>query len=154
MQPEEILVLGVGNPLMGDDGVGARVIELLGERQLAPHIHLQEVGTPGWGLVSWFEHHDSVVLIDAVQMDMSPGDWKKLDFSQVRLLTEEPAFSLHQADLAAGLALAQELDLLPNNLVLYGIQPADLTPGSPLSPHVEASLPELVNSIVQDLQRN
>lgn len=154
MQPEEILVLGVGNPLMGDDGVGARAIAMLAERQLPPHIHLQEAGAPGWGLASWFEHHNSVVLIDAVQMGLSPGDWQKLDFSQVRLLAEEPAFSLHQPDLACGLALAQELDLLPSNLVLYGIQPADLTLGSPLSLPVEARLPELVNSIVQDLQRN
>jgi len=152
-QPQ-LLILGVGSPLMGDDGAGARAIELLQQQpDLPADVELREIGTPGWGLGAWFENQSSVVLIDAVQMGLPPGAWRKIDLHQDRLLLQETAFSLHQADLACGLVLAQELDLLPAQLTLYGIEPACLEPGSPLSPEVESSLNELVHSIVKDVQR-
>ncbi len=147
------MILGVGNPLMGDDGAGVRAVELLSQCQLPDHVMVEEIGTPGWGLGAWFEDQTSVVLIDAVQMDLRPGDWQKIDLRDSRFYLPESIFSLHQMDLACGLSLAQELDLIPPNLTLYGIEPANLTPGSALSPEVESSLTELVNSIVEDLQR-
>ena len=150
---EEILILGIGNPLMGDDGAGVLAVELLLKYPLPEHVHVQEIGTPGWGLGAWFEDQTSVVLIDAVQMDLKPGDWQKIDLRDRCLYMPESMFSLHQTDLACGLSLAQELDLIPPDLTLYGIEPANLTPGSLLSPEVESNLPELVNSIVEDLQR-
>jgi hydrogenase maturation protease len=149
----EILILGVGNPLMGDDGAGVRAVELLEKAHLPAHFQVQEIGTPGWSLGAWFEGYESVVLIDAVQMGLKPGAWQKIDLRETCLRLPESAFSLHQADLAGGLLLAQELDLLPRSLTLYGIEPADLTPGASLSPQVASSLPELVNSIVDDFQR-
>jgi hydrogenase maturation protease len=149
----EVLILGVGNPLMGDDGAGVRAVELLEQAHLPDHIRVQEIGTPGWGLGAWFDGQTAVVLIDAVQMGLEPGSWKKIDLHQSRLVLPGAAFSLHQADLAGGLLLAQELDLLPQSLTLYGIEPADLTPGASLSPQVETGLPKLVNSILDDFQR-
>lgn len=149
----EVLILGVGNPLMGDDGAGIRAVELLEQYHLPDHIKVQEIGTPGWGLGAWFDGQTAVVLIDAVKMGLEPGRWKKIDLRQSRLLMPESVFSLHQVDLANGLLLAQELDLLPPSLTLYGIEPANLAPGSSLSPQVGSSLPELVNSIVNDFQR-
>ena len=149
-----VTILGVGSPLMGDDGAGARAIELLQQQpDLPKEVELLEIGTPGWSLCAWFENRPSVVLIDAVQMGLAPGAWRKIDLHQDRMLLQEPAFSLHQADLACGLVLAQELDLLPAQLTLYGIEPACLEPGSTLSPEVESSLNELVHSIVKDVQR-
>ena len=150
----QVLILGVGSPLMGDDGAGARAIELLKQQPDLPEdVELLEIGTPGWSLSAWFENRSSVVLIDAVQMGLTPGAWRKIDLRQDRILLQEPAFSLHQADLACGLVLAQELDLLPPQLTLYGIEPACLEAGNSLSPEVESSLNELVHSIVKDVQR-
>ena len=65
---DDILILGVGNPLLGDDGAGIRAIEMLAERDLPPNVELQEAGTPGWGLPSWLDGRSSVILVDAVQM--------------------------------------------------------------------------------------
>jgi hydrogenase maturation protease len=151
--PQDVLVLGVGNPLMGDDGVGIRAIELLADCDLPENIRIEEIGTPGWALGAWFENQSSVILIDAVQMGLEPGSWKKLDLRETKLLAQEPAFSLHQPDLANGLELAQELRLLPANLVLYGMEPADLIPGNPLSPLIEKNMPEFVNTIAKDIRR-
>lgn len=67
---------------------------------------------------------------------------------------EDGALSLHQPDLAHGLALAQALELLPQSLVLYGIQPACLEAGACLSPAVINSLPGIIESILNDVENN
>jgi hydrogenase maturation protease len=153
----QTLVLGVGNPLCGDDGVGARVIEILSQPtcipagSLPPGTEVQDAGLPGWGLVSWLEGWQRVFLVDAIDMGLSPGYWRRFNLDEVQYQIQDEAFSLHQPDLACGLALAQALNLLPEQLTIYGIQPADTTPGASLSPQVEASIPQLVEQIIYDL---
>jgi len=148
---DEILILGVGNPLLGDDGAGIRAIEMLLDRELPPNITIQDVGTPGWGLPSFLEGHSSVILVDAVQMGAAPGTWRRFSPDEVILMVQDEAISLHQPDLACGLILAQALEMLPENLLFYGIEPADTGIGSTLSQQVEANLPAMVESIVDDL---
>jgi hydrogenase maturation protease len=152
-QSEDILVLGVGNTLMGDDGVGIRVVEMLADEDIPPNVVLKEAGLPGWGLPSWFEGMSTVLLIDAVQMGQEPGSWKRFNTDDLQIVMENNTLSLHQNDLACGLALSQAMNLMPENLLLYGIEPANTAPGDDLSPEVEASLPELIKNILLDLEK-
>ena len=153
LERPDLLVLGIGNPLMGDDGVGNQVIELLAEVNLPPNVLIEDAGLPGWGLPAWFEGWSNVILVDAVQMGRSPGSWRRFRPEELQIELENDALSLHQPDLACGLALAQALDLLPENLLLYGVEPADVNPGQALSPAVRHSLPEVVASILNDLEK-
>ena len=150
----EILVLGIGNPLMGDDGAGMRVIEMLAEKGLPPNVITEAAGLPGWGLPSWFEGRSNVILVDAMHMGQAPGSWRCFRPEEIQVEMESDALSLHQPDLACGLALAQALELLPENLMLYGIEPSDITPGAALSSEVCASLPEIVESIFKGCTQN
>ena len=120
----DVLILGIGNPLMGDDGVGIRVAELLAETKLPDGVTVQEAGLPGWGLPSWLEGRSNVILVDAVQMDAAPGAWKRFRPDDLRVVMEDGSLSLHEPGLACGLALTEALNLLPERLILYGIQPA------------------------------
>jgi len=150
---QDVLVMGVGNPLMGDDGVGKHIIELLAEHLLPPNVKIENAGLPGWELPAWLEGWSNVILVDAIQMGESPGSWRRLLPEQMRLEMEHDAFSLHQPDLACGLALAEALDILPENLILYGIEPAAVNPGETLSAAVRLSLPDVVASILDDLEK-
>jgi hydrogenase maturation protease len=150
---QDLLVLGIGNPLMGDDGVGNQVIELLAEKDLPPNVKIEDAGLPGWGLPAWFEGWSNVILVDAVQMGQSPGSWRRFQTEEVQFVLENDALSLHQPDLACGLALAQALELLPENLILYGVEPAVVNPGEALSPAVRHSLSDVVASILNDLEK-
>jgi hydrogenase maturation protease len=150
---EDILVLGIGNPLMGDDGAGIRVVEMLARKELPPRVKVEEAGLPGWGLPSWLEGHSKVILVDAVQMGEAPGKWKRFRPEEVRVVMEDGSLSLHQPDLACGLALSQALDLMPQDLILYGIQPAQTSAGVALSPEVHASLADIVKNILIDLEK-
>ena len=153
LKDQAMLVLGIGNPLMGDDGVGNQVIELLAEVDLPPNVKIEDAGLPGWGLPAWFEGWSNVILVDAVQMGCSPGSWRRFQPEEVQLVLEDDSLSLHQPDLACGLALAQALDLLPENLLLYGVEPAGVHPGQALSPAVRHCLPDIVASILNDLEK-
>ena len=140
LHQEETLILGVGNPLYGDDGAGPRLVEMLAEFSLPPEVQVQDAGLPGWGLPSWLEGWDTVFLVDAVDMGLEAGSWRRFRPEEVKLWLQDGNLSLHQPDLACGLALAQELDLLPEHLYLYGVQPAQTEPGSPLSPPVNCTV--------------
>lgn len=153
-QPQgETLILGVGNTLCGDDSVGPRLIELLAERELPPGVALQYAGLPGWELPLWLEGWPAVFLVDAVEMGLAAGSWRSFRPEDVKLWLQDDNLSLHQPDLACGLALAQALNRLPERLHIYGVQPAQTEPGMPLSPQVSACLPGLADQIILDLGR-
>ena len=162
-EPEQTtLILGFGNPLCGDDGAGAKVIELLPKHQLPYNVSVMNAGLPGWSLPSWFEGWQTVILIDAMEMGEMPGTWRKIHLrpiseniqagdDPIKFKQKSEIFSIHQPDLANGLALAEALDLLPSNLILYVIQPLTIEVGYSLSEAVQKSLPGLIESILDDL---
>jgi hydrogenase maturation protease len=83
-------------------------------------------------------------------MGQKPGEWRRFEAGEVRLIASQGALSLHESDLADGLALAQALDLLPERITFYGIEPESTAQGMRLSPSVRSSLSGLVGSILDD----
>lgn len=146
------LVIGIGNPFQGDDGVGVRAAELLVEKTLPPGVQVQELGTPGWSLVSAMEGWQRVILIDAVQMGAEPGAWRRLQGDQISLVGNPPSLSLHEPGLAESLELARALGLLPGEIVLYAIEPGYIGLQEHLTPAVAAALPAVVKQIIKELR--
>jgi hydrogenase maturation protease len=144
---KDVLILGVGNVLCGDDGLGLRVAEMLAHRSLPPGVRVEAAGLPGWGLGAWLEGWAKVILVDAARLGLKPGEWKRFGPDEVRLLAAERTISLHQAGLADGLRLAQALDLLPREIVFYGVEPACCEPGEALSSSVRRAVSEVVEAI-------
>jgi len=148
MTRERTLILGLGNPLMGDDGAGSEAARMLNESVLPENVTVMDAGTPGWGLVELIRDWPAVVIVDAVQLGLKPGEWQRFQADEFRLIANQGEVSLHDTDIASGLALAQELDLLPEQVTIFGIEPESVDPGMLLSPSVRAGLPGLVGSIL------
>jgi len=149
----ETAVFGVGNPLCGDDGLGNRVVSMLGAYKLPLNVTLEDIGTPGLGLPILLDGKKRVILVDAVQMGQVAGTWRRLDPRETGFLTNQKIFSLHDSSLADGLALSEALGVLPEEIILYGVEPGQLDEGHGISPEVEAVLPEIVECIMNDLFR-
>ncbi len=145
------LILGVGNPLCCDDGLGIAAVEMLKERELPSFVTVEAADTPGWGLPNWLDGWSSVVMIDAIRMGKKPGNWRCFAPEEVKMLYEDDVLSLHQPGLAAGLALAEALNILPEKLTFYGVEPVSTDFGEGLSPEVTETLPNLINIIMDDL---
>jgi hydrogenase maturation protease len=148
---EGTLVLGIGNPVMGDDGIGCRAIELLARCELPANVQVEEGGVPGWGLPNWLEGWSRVILIDAVHMGEKPGTWRRFNPEQVRLIVTGQAVSLHEPGLASGLELTQALGLLPEDIVIYGVEPDECLPGQGLSSAACSAFPSLIETICVEI---
>jgi hydrogenase maturation protease len=146
------LVLGLGNPLQGDDGVGIRVVEELERRQLPDHVEVMDGGTPGVGLINLMEGRSRVVIVDAAEMDRAPGEVVRFRVEDVKLTGSSARFSLHRSGVAEALALAEALGVPLPEIVVYGVQPAQVGWGEGLSSETAAAIPALVETIIQETQ--
>jgi hydrogenase maturation protease len=146
------LVLGLGNSLCGDDGLGLEAVRMLAERELPPQVKVEEAGMPGFALAVWLESSPKrLILVDAACMGQAPGTWRRFNSAEVRLIANNQILSLHEADLASGLALAEALKVLPEEVLFYAVEPECLSEGLGISPSVRDSLPDLVENIFDDL---
>jgi hydrogenase maturation protease len=146
------LILGVGNLLMSDEGVGVRVIERLTERYWLPEeVQTLDGGTLGMDLLFYLEGVDNLILVDAVDAGEPPGTIVRMEGDDV------PAFlsvkiSPHQIGVPDMLFAAKLKDLYPKELVLFGVQPERLAIGMELSFTVEALVDELVDYVIGQLK--
>lgn len=146
------LIVGVGNPLQGDDGVGIRVIEELEKREWPAHVEVMDGGMPGVGLVNLLQGRARVIIIDAAEMGRRPGEIVRFRADEVRLTGSSERFSVHRSGVADALALARALELPMPDIIIYGVQPGRVGWGQELSAPVTAAIPALVEAIIQETQ--
>lgn len=147
----ETLVIGLGNPIMGDDGLGLAALERLErEWRLPPAVRLVDGGTWGMRLLPLIEQAEAVLLLDAIDAGRAPGSLIVLARDEVpRVLGHK--LSSHQVDLAEVLAVGELRGTIPARLAALGIQPARVEMSTTLSAEVAGRLGELVLAIVGQL---
>jgi len=146
------LILGLGNPLRGDDGVGVRVVESLSKLALPNEVEVVDGGTQGLGLVTLLEGRQRVILVDAADMGQKPGQFVRFTLDEARILGDNPSMAIHEAGLRDVLVLAQALKVLPDQVIIFGVQPAKIEGDSALGAQVEATLPSLVRAVLAEIE--
>lgn len=145
-----LLVLGLGNVLLEDDGVGSAAIALLHDRFAPPAgVRAFDGGTLGLSLLPYLQMSDAVILVDAVKTDSTPGTLVRLDGDDVAPAVAT-RLSPHQVGVADLLDGARWLDRYPTRVVLVGIVPESMELAVGLSPLVRRSLPALVEQVVEE----
>ncbi|MCX4572678.1 hydrogenase maturation protease [Streptomyces sp. NBC_01571] len=138
-----VVVIGLGNPLRGDDGVGPAVVESLRGRVPDDTVLAVGDGEPGRMLELWRDA-DTVVVVEALRVcPARPGALHTLTATEAARGTRGAA-STHAMSLGESLALAEALDLLPRRVVVHGVEVAGMELGTGLSETVRAALPELI----------
>jgi len=146
------LVLGVGNTLMSDEGVGVHVIEHLMAGFVIPEeVQVLDGGVLGMDLLYYLEGIENLLLVDAVEAHKEAGTIIRLEGDEV------PAFlsmkiSPHQVGVPDMLAAAKFKDLYPKRIVLWGVQPQFLDMGLEMSPLIESKVDTLLNNVVEQLR--
>jgi hydrogenase maturation protease len=145
------LVLGLGNPLLGDEGVGLRALEILSSSAGLPKaVELLDGGTAGLSLVPRLRSAERVLVLDAVSSGSPPGTVVKLNGSEL-LRRELRATSPHQIGLSDILS-AGRLAGCPTEIVILGVEPASLNLAVGLSAPVEGAVGTLVESALRQLR--
>jgi len=151
--PHRILVAGVGNRLIGDDGFGPRVVDLLSDRNLPDNVDVRDFGTAGMTIATDLADYDAIIFVDSMDHDGEPGTLNKS-----RLVVEEgdediaelARLTLHEAGLEGLLRFSKVIGTLPDDIFLIGCKPKTLEPSLELSSEVEATLEKAV-AIVDDI---
>ena len=151
MAPKNILILGLGNILLGDEGVGVRVIEKLYSHPFPDEIEVIDGGTAGYELINFFEGKEKVIIVDAVKTDDTPGSVYKMDLSVVQE-DETVQLSLHQIGLKNVFKMASMMDLNPE-VTLVGIVPKDYQDYNiGLSEEVEKAIPLAIETVLKEIE--
>jgi hydrogenase maturation protease len=148
-----LLVLGLGNVLLGDDGLGAAAIARI-ERdyRVPPGVRLEDGGTLGLSLLGLIADSDRVILVDAVRADAPPGTLVRLDGADVADAVWN-RLSPHQVGVADLLEAARLIDCYPSAVTLLGLVPDVIDLAVVRSSTIDSGLDELVAAIVGEVQR-
>ena len=148
--PPKYVVLGLGNTLHSDDGVGPQAVERLRSDARVPEdVALIEGGTLGLELLTYIWDCSYLLVLDAVYVGQPPGTLVRMSSQEMQTLPGHG--SVHQLGVADLMVALRVLASRTPEVVLVGVQPASTEWGSELSPAVEAVLPALVDAAVTEL---
>ncbi len=153
----DLLVLGVGNVLLGDDGVGVHVVRSLreladsGVLELPPDTSVVDGGTLGRDLLPWLADARAVVIVDAMDADLPPGSVELLCDPVDR--PRDGHVATHESGVADLLDSARVAGVLPRAVSLIGVQPDAISVGLQLSEPVRSAVPIAVEATVAELRR-
>jgi hydrogenase maturation protease len=148
----ETLVLGLGNILLRDEGVGVRVIERLLEQYDFPEgVRVMDGGTLGLDLLPFLEEASRLLVIDAVQARKPPGTLVRLVGDEIPIFLDASKVSPHQEGLQDLLAVAVLKGYLPDEVVFWGAQITSLGVGLDLSEAVAGQVDALAEKVLAEL---
>lgn len=145
------LVLGLGNPILRDDGVGIKVAKEIGRRVDSPSVEVMEASIAGLDLLELLQGYTKVVLIDSIQIKGgTPGEIFLLGLNDLR--TTIRLSSPHDVNLATAMELGKKLGLnLPPEIKIYAIQVEDMsTFDEDCSPAVRRAISGIAEKIIQE----
>lgn len=145
------LILGIGNILLKDEGIGVRVIEYLHKCPLPNDVDLVDGGTAGADLIDILADRRNVIIIDAADSDGPPGTILKLTPKDWLVERENP-LSLHDLDIPQTLAMTHLLGCAPHKVVCFGIVPESIEPGMELTDTLQPLVPAIADMVLKELQ--
>lgn len=150
------LVLGLGNPILTDDGVGVRVAEIVRARLLdKAHIDVTEISVGGLTLMEAMIGYDRVIVIDAIQKNGDrPGTIHRMTLEDLHAISPtQHSGSPHDTNLITALEIGKRMGMtLPQDIVIYAISVENVIDfGDRLTPAVAAAVPQVVASILGEI---
>ncbi len=153
MNTEHVMILGVGNILLSDEGFGIRVVEALQQRYDFPdNVSVIDGGVLGINLMGIISEADQLIVVDVIRNKGNPGDLYRIDGKDVpeRIRAKN---SLHQIDFLESLTLCQALDKVPET-VIVGIEPQDIeTLSVELTPTTAGRIDDMIQMVLAELDR-
>jgi len=147
--PRPTVVLGVGNLVCGDDGVGIHAVQALTAMPLPEGVEVVEGGTTPFDALSTVGPIGKLIVVDAAEMGEQPGTVRRLALEDLAG-AEGAGMSLHDLDLLWALDALRATGQAPEEVVIVGVQPASLAWSTELSPAVAARMPEVTEAVLSE----
>ncbi|HUV42137.1 MAG TPA: hydrogenase maturation protease [Sedimentisphaerales bacterium] len=149
---KEVVVLGLGNRLMADEGIGSWVVERL--KTLSdkyPQAEFIDAGTGGMAVLHHISGRRKAVIIDCARMRTQPGTIKKFTPADVKSVKKLAPCCLHEVDVLRIIDLCEQLGQCPEEIVIFGIEPAGTVPGLKSSDILNSRMNDYVAAVVGEL---
>lgn len=150
--PQKIVILGVGNLLLSDEGVGVHVANALMNMNLPPEVSVVEGGTDGFRLLNVITETDRLIVIDAVKGGAESGSIYRFDIDDVRNCPVGFKTSVHQIGILEVIDLSELIGKKPHTTII-GIEPKSLEMGMELTPEIKAKIPRVIELIFEELKK-
>ena len=151
---KQTLVLGIGNTLLSDEGIGVHVVEhLAGRHGDLPGVTFMDGGTLGFMLAEALAHHQRLVVVDAARMDREPGAVGCYEGTAMERYLKGNRQSVHEVGLVDLLDMAHLSDHYPERIALIGVEPLTLQWGESPSAPVADAIEPAGNEVMQLVQR-
>ena len=150
--PQKIVILGVGNLLLSDEGVGVHVAHELMKMDLPSEVSVVEGGTDGFRLLNVITEADRLIVIDAVKGGAEPGSIYSFDIDDVRNCPSGFRTSVHQIGILEVIDLSELIGKKPHTTII-GVEPKSLEMGMELTAGVKSKIPRIIELIFEELKR-
>jgi len=146
------VVIGLGNILMSDEGVGVHVVRNLAARAGdRADVEFLDLGVAGPTVLHAIAGRPKAVFVDCAYMNEEPGAIRRFSPAEVRSVKAQPRLALHGGDLLASIELSRRLEECPPEITIFGIEPAFVSPGECLSEALEARMDEYEKLVLAEL---
>lgn len=153
MKAKPTIVIGLGSPLMADEGIGTKLIELLQSRAVDyPLIEFVDAGSGGMNILHLISGRDKAVIIDCALMSSAPGSIKRFTLDDIKTKKTLTRQSLHEADIIKVVELSKNLGQAPGEIVFFGIEPETIEQKMTLSESPQKNLPFYLETILKELR--
>jgi hydrogenase maturation protease len=149
----DILILGIGNILLKDEGVGVHVVKKLEGRPLPDNVEVLDGGTAGLDLTYFIANRKKVIVIDTVKAGEKPGTIYRLTEKNLRI-GPKAIMSFHEIDFLDALYISEVMGEKPEETIIIGIEPKDMSDGLELSPEIEERIPKIIEVVMKELNHN
>jgi len=149
--PRQVAIVGVGNLLLSDEGVGIHAIRALREASMPDHVKIFEFGTRGLEILEAVQGFKKAIIIDAVRSGAPPGSIRRWELVELLDTGAPRMLNLHEIDLLTALKVGRATARLPDEVIIIGVEPKLLSPGLELSPEVKGKFQGLLDLILKEL---
>lgn len=143
-------IIGIGNPLKRDDGIGIHLIEKLRKEDISEDIDILDCGTGGMKLVHDLKDLDSVLIVDSVMFGGEPGE--SVFFTPEEIKSLKVQTGTHDSDLFEILSISESMGEAPDKVIIMGIQPKQITFGEEISEPLKKKVQEYMEKIKKKVE--
>ncbi len=149
---KDTVVIGLGNTLMADEGIGCVIVgHFISRLEKYPGIEFVDAGTGGMNLLHIISDRKKAIIIDCAVMGAEPGTIKRFTPEQAKSVKQLSHYSLHEADVLQIIEMSRKLGECPETIVIFGIEPARVEHGRKLSETLSRRLTEYIKTIEKEL---
>jgi hydrogenase maturation protease len=152
-EPAGILILGVGNLLLSDEGIGVHVANRMEQMDLPPGVKVIEGGTDGFRLMNVVTGAERVIVVDAVKGGGEPGSIYRFDIEDAPSSPDTYKTSVHQIGILEVIHFSEFLGKTPQATII-GVEPKSMDMSMELSPEIEEKVPRVIELVLEEVQKH